>query len=95
MRSLLLQVLRWLFAWVYYVAIICFIGASLGVLTHLLFGLCFMDQPDYGFLAAFGFSNGLRYGGVWAGGLSIVLCVMRARREYLEAERRQSGEGSA
>jgi hypothetical protein len=45
-----------------------------------------MDAPDYGYQAAFGFSNGLRYGGVWAGGLAIVLCVMRARKEYLQAQ---------
>jgi hypothetical protein len=51
----------------------------------------FVDQPDYGFLAAFGFMNGLKYGSVWAGGLAIVLCVMRARKEYL-AKHSQGGE---
>lgn len=75
--------LRWLLTWVYFVAIICFAGAVLGVLTHLGYGLIFQDAPDYGYLAAFGFSNGLQYGGVWAGGFAIVLCVMRARKEYL------------
>lgn len=81
------QVFLWLLTWVYYVAIICFIGATLGVVSHLLFGVFFMEEPDYAFQAAFGFSNGIRYGGVWAGGLSIVLCVMRARREFLQQHR--------
>lgn len=55
----------------------------LGLLTHMVFAILFVDNPDYGFYAAFGFTNGFRYGGVWAGGLAIVLCVMRARKEYL------------
>jgi hypothetical protein len=84
MLPIIVQILHWLLTWLYYVLIICFIGAMLGVCSHLLFGLCFMDVPDYVFLAAFGFTNGLTYGGVWAGGFSIVLCVMRARREYLQ-----------
>ncbi|MEM7790207.1 MAG: hypothetical protein AAF546_02290 [Verrucomicrobiota bacterium] len=75
--------LRWVFGWLYYVCIICFAGAMLGVLTHMVFAVLFVDNPDYGFYAAFGFTNGFRYGGVWAGGLAIVLCVMRARKEYL------------
>ena len=79
------QILHWLLTWVYFVLIICFIGAMGGVLSHLVFGFLFMDAPDYAFLAAFGFSNGLRYGGVWAGGMAIVLCVLRARKEYLRA----------
>jgi hypothetical protein len=87
MLRILGQTVRWLLTWLYYVLIICFIGAMLGVVTHVLFGLCFMDTPDYGFLAAFGFTNGLRYGGVWAGGFAIVLCVMRARKEFLQAQK--------
>jgi hypothetical protein len=86
MLNILGQIIRWLFIWLYFVLIICFAGALMGVVTHLLFGLIFMDAPDYGYQAAFGFSNGLRYGGVWAGGLAIVLCVMRARKEYLQAQ---------
>ncbi|MBT64249.1 MAG: hypothetical protein CML13_13670 [Puniceicoccaceae bacterium] len=84
MLRILLQIFHWLLTWLYFVLIICFTGAMLGVLSHLLFGLCCMDGPDFGFLAAFGFTNGLTYGGVWAGGLAIVLCVMRARKEYLQ-----------
>jgi hypothetical protein len=83
MFSLLGKSLGWLVRWLYYVSIICLIGASLGVVTHVGFGLLFFDDPDYGYLAAFGFQNGLRYASVWAGGISIVICIMRARKEYL------------
>lgn len=83
MLFILKQSLCWLIAWLRYVATICLVGAVLGLLSHLLFGLCFMDQPDYSYLAALGLMNGLTYGSVWAGGAAIVLCVMRARRNYL------------
>ena len=86
MLRILSQIFRWLLTWLYYVSIICFTGALIGVVTHLLFGFFVMDAPDYGYQAAFGFSKGLRYGGVWAGGFAIVLCVMRARREYLQQQ---------
>lgn len=91
MLRILIQTFRWLLTWLYFLLVICFVGALLGVLTHLLFGLCFMEAPDYGYLAAFGFTNGLQYGGVWAGGFAIVLCVMRARKEYLQTHE-ESGE---
>ncbi len=72
-------------------SLVCFTGALLGVLSHVLFGLCFMEAPDYGFLASFGLMNGLHYGGLWAGGMAIVLCVLRARKEYLQRQG-ESGE---
>jgi len=91
MISVLGSVLRWLFTWIYFVLVICFIGAFLGVISHVAFGLFFMKGPDYAYLASFGLMNGLNYGGVWAGGLAIVLCVMRARKEYL-AKHAEEGE---
>ena len=86
MLNILGQIILWFFTWLYFVLIICLAGAAIGVVSHLLFGLIFMDMPDYERQAALGFSNGLRYGGVWAGGLSIVFCVIRARKEYLQAQ---------
>ena len=86
MLNILGQIIRWFFIWLYFVLIICLAGAFIGVMSHLLFGLIFINAPDYGHQAAFGFSNGLRYGGVWAGGFAIVLCVMRARKEYLQTQ---------
>lgn len=91
MLKVLKEIFRWIFIWLYYVVLTCFVGATLGVGTHVLLGPLFVDDPDFGFLAAFGFMNGLKYGSVWAGGLAIVLCVMRARREYL-AEHPEAGE---
>lgn len=78
------RVMYWLFTWSYFVLIICLAGACIGSLSHLLFGLCFLDDPKYWNLCIIGFSNGLRYGGVWAGGSAIVLCVMRARRQHID-----------
>ena len=79
----MLVLLKWLFTWVYFVSLICFTGAVLGVLSHLAYGVLFAQSPDYCYLAAFGFSNGLQYGGVWAGGFAIVLCVMRAHKQHV------------
>lgn len=93
MWKILGSALRWLFTWIYYVAIICFVGAVLGVLSHVLLGPLFVDEPDFGYLAAFGFMNGLTYGGVWAGGMSIVLCVIRARKEYLAKHPEEGSNG--
>ena len=77
------HIIKWVSVWIYFVFIICLAGVLLGILSHLLFGFCFMNDPDYGHLARFGFSNGLRYGGVWSGGLSVVLCVILARKEHM------------
>ena len=86
MLNIIGKIIRWFFIWLCFVFIISLAGAFVGVLTHLLFGLIFMDAPDYEYQAALGFSNGLHFAGVWAGGLSIVLCFMRARKEYLQAQ---------
>ena len=77
------HIIKWVSVWIYFVFIICLAGVLLGILSHLLFGFCFMNDPDYWHLARFGFSNGLRYGGVWSGGLSVVLCVILARKEHM------------
>ena len=86
MSQIVFSVVRWLLTWVYYVCLICFIGAMFGVVTHVLFALIFRDNPDLFYFASFGFMNGLNYGGVWAGGAAIVLCVLRARKYYLAAQ---------
>lgn len=78
------NVLRWFFGWAYYVCLICFSGALLGVLSHLLWGLCFYDDFDPAYMAALGYLHGFKYAGVWSGGTALVLCVIRARREFLQ-----------
>ncbi|MGJ8652339.1 MAG: hypothetical protein ACSHX8_03615 [Opitutaceae bacterium] len=85
---------RWIFDWLYFVCLICFIGAMLGIFTHLAYALLFMDKPDWGYMASFGFMNGFKYGSVWAGGAAIVLCVIRARREFLAAQSQAEGSKS-
>ena len=37
-------------------------------------------------MTALGYLHGLKYAGVWAGGSALVLCVIRARREFLEKQ---------
>jgi hypothetical protein len=78
----ILSILNWGFIWLYYVCLICFFGSLAGVITHLGYALIFATQPDYGYFAAFGFTNGLKYGSVWAGGAAIVLSVMRGHKNY-------------
>ena len=85
MFKILKAILRWFCDWLFFVSCICFTGASLGVVTHVAFGFCFMYAPGYPYLAALGFLHGLKYGSVWAGGLAIVLCAMRAHREFQNA----------
>lgn len=77
--------------WLYFVSLICFIGATLGVLSHVCFGFFFVDTPDYAYLADLGLLHGLKYSSLWAGGLAIVLCVMRAHREFQKAHRANIG----
>lgn len=83
---ILQQSILWLLGWLYYVCIICASGALLGMLSHLALGPLFVEDTDFGFLVAFGFLNGLKYAGVWAGGAAIVLCVIRARKNYLASQ---------
>ena len=75
--------LRWLITWLYFVCIICSIGAMGGTVSHVLFAVFFKENPDHAYYASMGFVNGLNYGGVWAGGAAIVLCVLRARKQHL------------
>lgn len=74
--------LQWLLVWLYYVCIICAFGALLGTISHVTLGPLFVEDPDYIYLAAFGFLNGLKYAGVWAGGAAIVLSVIRAHKNH-------------
>lgn len=96
MLSILKNVVRWLLGWIYYICIICFIGGMVGVVTHVLWGMAFYEDFDLGYMASLGLIHGLQYAGVWAGGLSIVICVMRARKEWLARQAANSeveGEG--
>lgn len=85
MLKILKVICRWFMDWLYFVCLVCFAGATLGTVSHVLFGLCFFETPDYGHLSALGFLHGLKYSSLWAGGLAIVLCAMRAHREFQAA----------
>ena len=93
MFSLAQNVLRWIFGWAYYVCLICFVGALLGVISHVLWGLCLYDDFDAGYMAALGYLHGLKYAGVWSGGTALVLCVIRARGEFLQNQSEQREDG--
>lgn len=90
MQGILKNVFRWLLGWIYYICVIVFIGAMVGIVSHLLWGLVFYEDFDLGYMASLGLIHGMQYAGVWAGGLSIVICVIRARKEYLAKEAEQS-----
>lgn len=89
MFTVLKIALRWIMDWLYFVSLICLAGASVGVVTHFLFAVCFVDSPDFGYYASLGFLHGLKYGSVWAGGVAIVLCVIRAHNEYIQNKARR------
>lgn len=91
MLKIALGLIHWLVLWIYYAAIICFIGAMAGVVTHLLFAVLFREHADLGYFASFGFMNGLNYGAVWAGGAAIVICVIRARKDYMAKQAAEGG----
>ena len=71
----------------YYVFIILFIGTLVGTTSHLAIGWLIFDRPDPQFLLARGALNGFFYSGIWAGGISIVLCFMRGHRERIERDK--------
>lgn len=92
MQSIVRESFRWLFGWIYYICVILCIGAVLGVVSHIAWGFVFYEAFDLSYMASLGLIHGLQYAGVWAGGLSIVLCVMRARREYLAKQSERKTE---
>lgn len=75
--------LRWCFLWLFYVFLICFLGVLIGTTSHLLWGWSFGSHLESADLALKGCLRGFQYSGLWAGGLSVVICVMRARKEFL------------
>ena len=85
MLNIIRKIIRWFFTWLYFVLIICLAGAFIGVVSHLLFGLIFMDMPDYERQAALGFPMASATAGL-GGWPFLPLCVIRARKEYLQAQ---------
>lgn len=72
----------WIFHFCKYTATTLLAGTLLGLFSFYLLGSVFTEyEPS--FLLKKGSDIGFRYARVWAGGISIVLCIMKARKNYL------------
>lgn len=72
------SVAYWLGWWLLYVLATILVGACVGALVVPGVGLLWGADFSLGHMLSKGFVNGARYGGVWAGGMGVVLCVRRA-----------------
>ncbi len=79
---------------VLYLSATLLIGGLVGAFLFLTIGaLTHPEAPVLDRLSR-GFYDGVLYAGVWAIGLSIVLCVMRGHREHLAAKAQATEEAS-
>lgn len=72
---------HWLGYFLFYLSTTLLIGGLVGALLYAGVGALTHPQIPFDLRLSKGFINGFFYAGVWATGLSIVLCVMRAHRE--------------
>jgi len=79
MFSLLRNILYYLGYFVYYTVIILGAGTVIGLILFTLLGPLF-GEYSFSFLLKKGAWVGFRYAGVWAGGVSIVLCIIRWKK---------------
>ena len=79
----------WIVVFISYVSMILMMGILLGASGFVGFGLIFSDY-DFLFLLKKGAWVGLRYAGVWAGGIGIVLCIMKAKKKYDEKKKKEN-----
>lgn len=78
-------VAHWAGCFLLYFSTTLLLGGLIGALLYLLVGSVTHPELPLGYRLSKGFLNGMFYAGVWATGLSIVLCVMRAHRERMQA----------
>lgn len=69
--------LFWICCFLRYVVLTLLLGSLVGALLFLVLGGIFSNFSAL-FLLKKGLVTGFKYAGVWAGGLGIVLCVMKA-----------------
>ena len=75
------RVEHWLVIWALFTFGFVLIGGVLGAVVFLLIGALTHPELELTYRLSKGFLNGAFYFGIWAGGLGIVLCVIRAHRE--------------
>jgi hypothetical protein len=76
-----LLLLHWLGWWVIFTFSFVLAGGLIGGLLYLGVGGVLHPEHELGYRLSKGFLNGAEYFGVWAGGLGIVLCWIKAHRE--------------
>lgn len=82
--------LHWLGCFVLYVGATLLLGGLVGMALYAVVGWVTHPELALDYRLAKGFLNGVFYAGVWATGIGLVLCVMRAHRE----RRARQGEAS-
>ena len=80
LKSLIKNSAYWLAFFLYYVLLVLAIGSLAGAILFAFFGLIFFEINIITLLKK-GLWIGFRYAGVWAGGLAIVLCFLKAGRK--------------
>lgn len=80
-----LLALKWLWFFLYYALVIVLLGALAGSLAFLLLGKLFMPEMTFGELGLKGMRVGAILAGVWASGVSIVLCFVKGHKERSKA----------
>lgn len=80
MKGFLKKVGYWFIHFIGFVSIILAIGSMLGAFFYVIFGSSFTEYPIL-LLIKKGLWAGFRYAGVWAVGLSIVLCFLKGARK--------------
>lgn len=79
-RNIPLLAAHWAGCFFLYLGAIILAGGLLGATAYLILGAITHPELAVSYRLSKGFLNGCYYAGVWAGGLAMVLCVMRGWR---------------
>ncbi|WOO42381.1 hypothetical protein [Rubellicoccus peritrichatus] len=75
------NIAHWLGCFLLYLSAILLAGGLIGTFLYVTIGSLTHPDLSLSYRLSKGFTNGFFYAGVWATGLSIVFCVMRAHKE--------------
>lgn len=89
---LFLSVVYWAWWLFVYIAVVLVVGSAIGALLFATVGALTHPQVDVMRRIEVGLQDGFLYAGLWAGGLAIVLCVMRAYRQREQRHAPQDAE---